>query len=857
MTNPLPVKSDLREYYVAETGRLQQEFCDTRDGKKNIAHRAALLESVCLSLWHEEIGEHQGVSLVAVGGFGRGWLFPYSDVDLLFLCADRESEQVCKNQIRSFSQQLWDLRIRLSPQTRLLPECDRFDPENVEFIISLLDCRFLTGDSSLFARLHDKIIPRLITQQSQTLLQRLADLTRERHARHGGTVFHLEPNVKDTPGGLRDYNVACWLGQLSAMEKLRGWPETRALLPLSTRSHIEAALEFITAVRCFLHFRHGRDDNILTWAAQDEAAAGQIGTDEILSTAEWMRVYFEHTRAVNRLSSLLAQEIPAAWSSLYRQFQSWRSRLSNSDFSVVHGMIFAQHADALHDPELLLRLFDFMAQHGLRLSMTTESKIAQILPSLAATPPRGAELWRYLQVILLEPHAAEALREMHALKLLTILLPELRPIDSLVVRDFYHRFTVDEHSFLAIENLHRLREANSEWDLQYAELFKELERPELLMLSLLLHDTGKGVASTNHVQHSLEIAERCLERLDVEPQDRQTVLFLVGSHLELSAMLRRDIFDPDTVRGLAEKIGTPERLKLLTMMTFADVKSVNPEALTPWKAEQIWQVYIETSNYLNRSADQRLHADTEHETVAQLRSLAPVSGKEVRTFLEGFPTRYLKTYSPKAVLHHAELARWLSASPVQLELERGRHWYELTLVTRDRPRLFASVSGTLAAWGMNIVKANAFSNQASVVVDTFYFTDPFRTLELNLPEWERFRRNVADVLLGKADLERLLRDRARAQRKLEAKVRIDTRVDFYDEWSPATTVMEVVAQDRPGLLHLISSRLADAKCNIEIALIDTEGPMAIDVFYLTSAGAKLPRKLKETIKSGILESLEN
>src|ERR1700758_3125598 len=219
-----------------------------------------------------------------------------------------------------------------------------------------------------------------------------------------------------------------------------------------------------------------------------------------------MRIYFGHARAVQRTVTQLLEESTEAWSALYRQVQSWRSRLTTVDFSVVDGLIFLQQPSALQDPEVLLRLFHFMAHHGLKLSATTEYRIEQALPALATAPPRGAELWLYLQETLLQPHAADALRVMQSLRLLTLLMPELKLIDSLVVRDFYHRFTVDEHSFLAIESLHRLKQSQSEWDKRYAELLSELESPELLYLALLLHDTGKGVPNGNHVLPGLEIA---------------------------------------------------------------------------------------------------------------------------------------------------------------------------------------------------------------------------------------------------------------------------------------------------------------------------------------------------------------
>jgi [protein-PII] uridylyltransferase len=853
--------TELRGFLTEETARIQREFQSTGDGRAAVLQRTRLIEDILQKLWRDVISlETSGplnLTLVATGGFGRAWLFPYSDVDLLFLFADRDAEQSFRDPIRRFSQELWDLRLKLSPASRTLLECDRYDANNTEFTISLLDCRYLAGDPDLFRRLHDKIVPKVVMRESKALVQGLAEVTRERHSKHGMTLYHLEPNLKEAPGGLRDYNVACWLALISAIDKLQEWPDGSPLRP-PVRKQLEAALDFLMSARCFLHFRHGRDDNTLTWEAQDEAAAGKIGAADAaeLSPADWMRIYFGHARIIQRAVTQLLEEIPEAWSALYRQVQSWRSRVSTADFSVVDGLIFLQHPTSLQDPEVLLRLFHFMAHHGLKLSATTEYRIEQALPALAATPPRGAELWLYLQETLLQPYAADALRAMHSLRLLTLLLPELKLIDSLVVRDFYHRFTVDEHSFIAIESLHRLKPSQSEWDKRYGGLLGELEDPELLYLALLLHDTGKGVPNGNHVEASLEIANRAMDRLDVDPKERAEVLFLIANHLELSATLRRDIFDHDTVAAFAEKMGTPERLKMLCLMTYADIKAVNPEALTPWKAENVWQLYIAAENYLNRSADQRVHGDVNDEKLARLRSLAPVAKTKFKTFLEGFPQRYLLVHTAEEILRHLQMADLVANDPVQVDLKRGRHWYELTLVTTDRPFLFATLAGVLAAWGMNIVKANAFSNQQGTVVDTLHFTDRFRTLELNLSEWARFKNSVISVLLGEADLDKMLRDRQRSEKGAIAKVKVETKIEFDDSSSATTTLVQVIAQDRPRLLHRIARCLSDQNCNIEIALIDTEGQMAIDTFYLTSAGKKLAAAQQKEVGKALMQELK-
>ena len=503
----------------------------------------------------------------------------------------------------------------------------------------------------------------------------------------------------------------------------------------------------------------------------------------------------------------------------------------------------------------------------------------EALRVVADRTPAYSGTWEHLRCILVLPHAPEALRSMHRLGLLVALFPEFRAIDALVVRDFYHRYTVDEHSFMTIQNLHDLggrsspppSAAGESWEPKFSEVLAELEQPELLFFSLLFHDVGKGKPGGDHVRGSLEAMGKIFARLGIEPQDRETISFLIQNHLEMSATFqRRDIFDPDVVRAFAEKIGTPERLKLLCLLTYADIKAVNPDALTPWKAEMLWRLYAATSNYLTRSLDQeRVHGVGEAASypasylakASRARSLLATSGlaagagEDFTAFLEGFPKRYLETRAPEEIAAHYRMARQLGEGPAQLTVQHLKHFYELTVLTADRPFLFASLTGTLAAWGMNILKADAFSNSAGIVLDTFRFVDLFQTLALNPSEIGRFEQTVVDVVSGKVSVTALLSGRASPQKLPRAKVAVPTQIRFDDASSSTSTLLELITQDRPGLLHRVSSTLAELGCNIEVALIDTEGQRVIDVFYLTSAGAKLDSRRQEGIRQALLRNL--
>ena len=873
---------------------IRQSFEESGNGLAVIRARSDLVDRVILEL-HQAFFPSSGpagpdhLCLVAVGGYGRRELYPHSDVDLVFLATQSRTQVTHREEIAAISRTLWDMGMRVGGGLRSLAECREIQRDNLEFTVSLLDARHIVGDAQLFPRLRTEVVPHVIARDREDLVRDLAEMTRRRHQKHGGTIFQLEPNLKESPGGLRDYQVARWLALIAELDEHGLWVAPEEQWPPALRDPGLRALEFLSAVRCFVHYQRGRDDNLLTYELQEQAALRGIGhagrvafpalsppaeaTRRQQAAADWMRDYFRHVRSVDRLlNHSISTSLPSR-RSLYGVFQDWRSRLSNADFSVVRGRIFSRQPDAaLDDPALVLSLFEMLARHDLELSQEAERWVERQLPGVAdwgRLEPQA--LWGRFRLILRLPHAAAALRAMHRLGLLVALFPEFGAIDALVVRDFYHRYTVDEHSIMTIQNLHALRDqsvesnaptadASERTDRRFTQILQEIEEPELLFLALLFHDVGKSTLQADHIQGSLEAAESVCSRLALEPEACETIRFLIANHLEMSLTVqRRDIFDPETIRTLAKKIGTPERLKALGLFTYADIQAVNPEALTPWKVQMLWQLYAAAANFLTRSVDEeRLHAAESRTSKAERAWAlldAGTTAQDLQAFLEGFPQRYLETHTPAEIAAHFQMERRLTENPVQISLRPREHFYELTVVTGDRPFLFALITGALAAWGMNILKADAFANQAGVVLDAFRFEDLHHTLELNPSETQRFESSVIEVLTGETGLEALMKGRVKPERRQRTKVEIATQVRFDDTSSSHSTLLELITWDRPGLLYQVSSRLAEQGCSIEAALIDTEGEKVIDVFYLTSEAAKLTTHEQETIRAALLAQI--
>ena len=435
-----------------------------------------------------------------------------------------------------------------------------------------------------------------------------------------------------------------------------------------------------------------------------------------------------------------------------------------------------------------------------------------------------------------------ALREMQQAGLLGAAIPHWSEVECLVVRDFYHRYTVDEHSIVAIEVIDQLG-IKTDASPRFRSLLLEEEDRATLRLALLLHDIGKGTLPGQHVQGSLEAAADVFARLSVPQANRETINFLIRHHLDLSSVMTgRDLDDPATGRFLSSQIPTQEDLRRLALLTYADISAVNPTAMTPWRLEQLWRVYSAGLEQLTRE----LIAD-------RIDSAEGAAGEspEITRFLQGFPTRYLRTHTSAEVRRHFELDQKRQRDGVAVNITQDSGAFLLTVLASDEAGQFAKLCGALASRGMNILKVEASSNSHGCMLDLIRFSDPMHNLELNADEVRRLEWTVECVLRNSLSVADLIKQR-RFQPRPSTGSKIMPSVRINNEASDECTLIDFAGEDRPGLLYDLTSVISAAGCNIELVLVDTEAHKAIDVFYVTQCGAKLDEELSD----GLTEELK-
>jgi [protein-PII] uridylyltransferase len=481
-------------------------------------------------------------------------------------------------------------------------------------------------------------------------------------------------------------------------------------------------------------------------------------------------------------------------------------------------------------------MLEFIGLHGVAPASDTERRLESSRESFGAWCAQPRPVWAALKTTLGYRHAAMALRTLEATGLLRELFPEWRAIEHLVTKDSEYRYTVGEHALEAIESAVELGSGTVPERQRFAGLLSEIDDVALLLFALLFHEMGRGDADPKSL--AAERARQAAVRIQMPEDAQSTVDFLIRRQSDLSdAVSGRDMDDPATARLLAERAGTIERLKMLAVMTYARIVALEAAAKIPWRLEQLWRAYGVAQHELIR--------ELETDRIKQVPENLPGHAE----FIKGFPLRYLRAHSPAEIEAHIRLFELSRPTGVAVRLDPMEGAYRLTVVARDKVSLFASFAGAISSFGLDILKAEAFSNAARVILDTFVFADPKRMLQQNPTEADRLTDLIQRIALGKTDAQRLMRGRTLPDAGKRAAA---PQVRFDSEACPTATLVEIETEDRPGLLYSLATVFSSSACNIDVVLVDTKGRRAIDVFYVAQEGGKLSPDVQARLKERLL-----
>lgn len=847
--------------------------------------QSAAMDRVVGALWDRAVaGAGQAhppspVSLVALGGYGRRELAPFSDVDLLVLHAPGKPDAFVKDAAERLVYALWDLRLEVGYAVRDLRTCDQLASEDHTARTALLDLRWLGGDRDLYRELEREELHGLSAAKVEKFLQDKLDEMRGRRERFGDSLYLLEPNVKESEGGLRDLQSALWLARVRF--KVAGITEllSRALLPERDIREMRRARDFLWRVRNEMHYLAGRKWDQLTFDVQPQVAQamGYRDRDGASGVEEFMRHYYLAAKAVLVACDAIVDRCletqtatgwrmvppPAATIGAERpvpvlQGQPTRAAdrfLPGGELKVFRGRLTVSDKDVLRrSPAALVRLFAAADREQLDLYPYARDLAAQVAEELpleaAADPELNQEL---LACFTRAGTRGRFLTQLHELGVLPKVLPEFARITARRQIDVYHVYTVDVHSLFAVRRLFALRCGDVKEPV-LGELMQAQARPLALYLGTLLHDIGKG-AGKDHSVRGAEIAAEACVRMGVDPDDAADIEWLVLKHLRMSAIAqRRDLSDPDLIHAFAEEVGTLDRLEKLYLLTYADMATVGPRTWTEWKARLLLELFGKTREVLQRG-ERRPEPGTAEAAgrarVAEALAASPrhASEDDRRRFVGAMPARYFLTAAPAEAPHHLRLLQ-LGRDRVlagALRHRRDLGLTELALTARDRPGLLATVAGVLAAHRIDIQHAEVFSSSPDPAAAGWLAGRALDVFELRGPDdgpveparWRAARRDLVRVLAGEEPLAALMTRRLRASTVAAKPLpRVPTKIVIDNHSARAHSVVDVFTADRVGLLHTVARTFFELGVSVDLARIATEGHRAADAFYVRSADGR-------------------
>ncbi len=855
--------AEVRAAIAESDADLKQQFEAGADVRQLVRQRAGSVDEQLIRLWDTHVGD-RGAALVAVGGYGRGELHPYSDIDVMLLLPDAIAAED-EDALSAFVTSLWDVGLDVGHSVRTLEQCDAEARADLTIATTLMEARLLTGPQTLFEDMQ-----RLIATDRMWPSSRFFEEKRKeqiaRHHRYHDTAYNLEPNVKGSPGGLRDIQMIAWVAKRHfGAATLAELVDHRFLTPVQL-TRLQEGEAFLWKIRFALHILTGRREDRLLFDHQTRLATllGYEDASYTLAVEQLMQRYYRTVMELSRLNEMLLQQFEeailmdpnAAAAPLNERFQVKNGFLQTSDEQV-----FAR------EPSALLELFLLLQQNpDLRgVSAYTIGSIKRnlhLIDDEFRQNPRNHRL--FLNILRAPKGVTHELRRMNLYGVLGLYIPAFGRIVGRMQYDLFHAYTVDEHTLFVVSNLRRF--ALSRFDHEFphcSEVMQSLEQPEIAYLSGLFHDIAKGRGGDHSELGAVDAEAFCLEH-GLSQYEARTVAWLVRNHLILSTTAqKRDLGDADVINEFAELVGDPLHLDYLYVLTVADVRGTDPKLWNSWKAQLFRDLYELTKRALRRGLENPLESEQlvieKKDKAYSYLDEAGIPRERVDRIWTLFHRQYFLRYRSSEIAWHTE---WLADSDIETETglvdvrrRRTGDGVEAVLYAPQTRRIFAHATAVLDELGMTIADARIVPLDTGFSIDTYVFMESDKRVEIDENRINKVRRSLTRILTaGDDNVVDVTRTRTRQARMFETR----TSIDFGTDLSGTQTVMDLTAADRPGLLSKIGQVFVEQGIDIASAKIMTIGERAEDVFYISDEnGRALSDDAQERLGTALLAALDN
>lgn len=855
MQQDLALVEDLKDFCAKERERIYSRHQFGISGREIVEEYTRLTDNVIQRIYHAAtqkkiLPETPYLAILALGGYGREELNPYSDIDIMLVY---DASRVNVKQLQPFASQLitilWDAGFEVGHSCRSIKECIRATYDDIFSKTSMLDARYIVGARPIYRQFRVQTSKHFFKRRVGKFIAQKIQEWNERHESYGATIYLQEPNIKESVGGLRDFHTAIWIAAVRyGIKDLQGLAN-RGMILQTVSDACEASLDFLWRLRNELHYINQRRNDQLTFDVQETVAKnlGYSDKDHALAEEDLMRDYYLHAEHLFEFAKLIIDRVKYNESKLHRLMNRMLTKRLSDGFAIVRNEISFQHghSDFTNDPSRMMKVFVHRQQLNRRISAGIRHQITASLDLIDDEFRRLLENAKCFLSILSYPTAvAEVLRRMHRWQVLDCYMPEFGKVRSLVRFDRYHQYTVDEHTMYAIENLEEETLRKLKDGQLFLNLMNGLKKPELLRLALLLHDVGKGIDGPigGHDVRSVEMAKDALNRLGLNDVDQEMVLFLILRHREMSyTAQQRDVDDPQEIERFAGLVKDEEHLKMLYLLTFADMRAVNPSIWNEWNSTLLSKLYARTLKFLEGKQDS-LKLDELKERVIRLIG-ETVGGTEIAQHFKMMPEQELISQTPELIGRQIQLVERLRADPVPVACFEERETYtQIGICTRDAQGIFRRITGVLAAEDISILSAVVNTRKDGIVIDMLNVAvgrsdKAMRDVSLqgiSVNQCHQIAKTLGAVWRGDRAVEELLQERGESsfpahlqRRSSPSEIQIDsTRSDY-------AIIVDIRVPDRVGLLYTISNVFYELGLGIRLAKVTTRAFTAIDSFYVT------------------------